>query len=194
MNNDAIKRVLSAPVNLLRPSSGEEQQQLFPNHKGCFYTIGLKSGQTFVAKFPNNGKGEDPFNLDNYAFVLRPLNNLVPHLLEIKWMFTGSFGGPGTNTFCEVALGTTKEERLFLQDIMQAHAIQSPYRGGQTYQTHEMFTKLRNVHDQLLENDHLKSALMAGQRKLQSLMMLNDVNSIDQASQHVAQERIQRNG
>ena len=174
MDKESIEKILTTSVTLFRPSD-EKEQQIFSDHKtGRFYTIGLKSGQSFVAKFPSHDEGEDPFDLNNFSFRLRPLNNLVPHLKEVRWVFTGSYGGSGTRTMCEVTPGTPSQEMLLLEAILESHVEKSPYTNTPVYHHHEMFVKLHDVYNLLLENDHLRRALMAGQKRLQSLMLPND--------------------
>ena len=54
-----------------------------------------------------------------------------------------------------------------------------------------MFTKLNEVHNQLLENHRMKLALMMGQQRLRDLMILNDDNPIDQVvQQKIIQELV----
>ncbi len=172
MLDESVKRILDSPVNLLRPSSETERQLLFPkNCKGVFYTIGLQSGQSFVAQFPGHNEQDDPFSLDNFAFLLRPLKNLVPQLEEVKWLFTGSIAGSGTRTICELTPETTKQERVVLENIFASHEVQSNYSGRRSYSHHEMFVKLHDVYNQLMENDRLKHALMVGQQRLHDLMI-----------------------
>ena len=190
----SVKEILDAPVNLLRPSTEAERQSLFPNsNSGWFYTIGLKSGQSFVAQFPSHNKREqdDPFSLDNFAFLLKPLNNLVPQLEEVKWVFEGARDSSGTRTICDVTRGTSEQDKFFLEDVLGSHEVVSPYSGRCVRHHHEMFVKLHDVYEQLMENDRLKHALLVGQRRLGDLMILNDNNSTNQMIQHKLDERRQ---
>ena len=192
MTNESVKQILEAPVTLLRPSNEAEEQALFHRIKGRFYTIGLKSGQSFVAQFPGQNAEDDPFAVDNFAFRLRPLNNLVPQLEEVRWIFTGNFGGPRVRTLCSVTLGTTEQEKGFFEHVLGVHKTQGPYfnRIG-TYQPHEMFTKLNEINNQLLEIERLKHALLTGQQRLHDLIIPSDNDSTNQITQYVMNERRQ---
>jgi len=176
MTDESIRRILEAPVTMFRPSSEAEEQALFHKTKGRFYTIGLKSGQSFVAQFPGQNDEDDPFALDNFVFSVRPLNNLVPRLQEIKWVFIGASNGTGIRTLCDVAPGTSEQERRFFEDVFGTHMVRPSYLGKGGYQPHEIFVKLHDVYEQLLENDRLERALVAGRQKLRALMMLDNNN------------------
>ena len=190
MTDESVKRILTAPVTLLRPSSEAEEQAVFHRTKGRFYTIGLKSGQSFVAQFPGQNTEDNPFSEDNFAFQLRPLKNLVPQLEGVKWIFTG-LGGPQIRTLCAVTPETTEKEKLFLEDVFGSHVVKQSYWDKGFYRPHEMFVKLNNVNNQLLENERLKKALMTGQQRLQNLMIQDDNDSINQITQNLMNERRQ---
>ena len=189
MDRKIIEQILTAPLVLLRPSN-EEERGLFPSTSGTFYTVGLQSGQNFVALLPGGHSikdDDDPFSLNHFSFRLRPVNNLVPQLEEIKWVCIGTYGGPGHDTHCTVTPGTTEKEKALLEEVLSPKEGYTRY-GVRIHCSHEMFIKLNEVYNQRLENDRLKHALIAGQEKLQNLMLPNNNNLKNQKTQYIMNE------
>ena len=184
---------MNAPVTLLRPSSEAEKQATFHGINGRFYTVGLRSGQSFVAKLPAWDEKNDPFATENFAFRLRPLNNLLPQLKEVVWIYSGT-KGPQATTLCEVTPETTKQEKQLFECIFGEHKVKSSCFDKGFYQPHEMFVKLDKVDHQLCENARLQKALRDGQQQLRALMMLDNNSSMNQVIQDQINERRQKNG
>jgi len=187
MTELSTEQILSAPVNLLRQSN-EEERGVFPkDQKGWFYTFGLKSGQSFVANFDGINDG----------FIFRPLNNLVPQLVEFQWKKQYYFGNsPLFSVFCQITSGTSMEEKKLLEQIL------SPKREERNecainiigYRYPEMLAKARDVKRQLLANERAQQELLKGQERLRSLMIPNSNDSTNQTTQYTINERRQKNG
>ena len=184
MTDESVKRILTAPIVLLRPAD-EEERRIFPKEqKGWFYTVGLQSGQSFVAHLP---KYDD-------IFTFRPLNNLVPQLVQFQWEKQRTFSVfPAIHTSCQTTLNTTEEDKTLLTEAL------SPVRDNTNaeypwqarvyrYRYPEMFVKVSSVRKQLVENERLQLALLKGQKELQKLMVSYNNN---QTTQHKLNERRQ---
>ena len=99
VNEKSIREILWAPVSFVHQATCK-QKRIFSHNpntdvlprkdkNGCFYTIGLKSGQDFIAYIPY-----EPYHVS--VFAVRPLNHLLPDLKEIQWGSQVVFGGNGT--------------------------------------------------------------------------------------------------
>jgi len=99
VNTESIQEILWAPVSFVHQATNKQKRifSLYPNtdvpprtdKNGCFYTIGLESGQDFIAHVPF-----EPYH--ESVFTVRPLNHLLPDLKEIQWGYQVVFGGNGT--------------------------------------------------------------------------------------------------
>ena len=173
MTDESVKRILTAPIVLLRPSN-EDERRLFPKEeKGWFYTFGLQSGQSFVARLPKN---ED-------VFTFRPLNNLVPQLIQFEWEKQRTYGvfSP-VRTICQTTLDTSEEDKTLLTDVLSAVRedvnAEYPWQARvYRYRYPEMFVKANALRKQLVENERLQHALLKGQKELQKIMILYNNNT-----------------
>lgn len=205
MDSESTRQILTAPIVLLRPST-EEERGLFHNKKnGWFYTFGLKSGQSFVARF---SKGNDEQNI----FLFRPLKNLVPQLAQFQWqrrkhLFTVF---PIYLTTCQTTPMTSQEETKILAEILEPTRIDVPRKHFWNekvfrWRYPEMLVKAHQIKEQLMVNmdmraqlfehqKHMKQSLLEGQRRLQSLMIPNNNVLMDHTVRRIINERGQRNG
>jgi len=136
MTDESVKRILKAPVILLRPSS-EEERGRFHNKKGWYYTFGLKSGQSFVAHF---SRGQ------NSILTFRPLNNLVPELTQFKWEQRPACGClPPYSVFCQ----TTRNFKCeYHEMLVKAHQVREQLLKNECIKQ-EFQQALSNGHRQL---------------------------------------------
>ncbi|MBP5344479.1 MAG: hypothetical protein J6Y85_05360 [Alphaproteobacteria bacterium] len=193
MTDESVKRILSAPIVLLRESNGEERG-LFHNKKGWLYTIGLESGQSFVAHI---AKGKEA------VFTLRPLNNLVPQLTQVRWEQRPVLGYlPPFATFCETTPETSEMEKALFADIFEPVFETLPKKHpwpwtatGYRFHYPKIWASLHKIWRQLSENKRIQQqyrrALHDGYRKLQGLMIPCDTHSTNQMTQDLINERRQ---
>lgn len=109
MNSVEIKRILTAPITLLRWSTGEEKG-MFPDARegDLFCTFGLESDQTFVGRIP----------LKENTFTFRPLHNCLPYLMEIEWTGKKNIANLGYTTTCWVVPETPRDEHAYYEEIL----------------------------------------------------------------------------
>ena len=118
MEDKKIREILSAPICRFLRSTNEEKA-IFPDKGGFFYTIGLASGQRFVGHVSMKDDEE------NYTF--RPIKNLIPNLLEVRWEKTKDVMDLGYKTICQVKEGTTDEEKTFYENVLAPKAVPAPF-------------------------------------------------------------------
>lgn len=198
MDTNAMRQILSAPVNLLRPAN-EEERGLFHNKKGWFYTFGLESGPRFVARID---KAKD-------LYTFRPLDNSADPLLQFQWYATGTqYPGilPRFNVVCKTDAKATEGDRLELERILGPKAEEYTKKMGAfgfmkvqlvRYYYPEIFQKAYMVREHLVKNQEkirelseIRREFRRGQRALQGLMIPND-NSTNKMIQHKLNERRQ---
>lgn len=201
MTDESVKRILTAPVVLRRPSN-EEECARFRNKKGWFYTFGLESGPRFVARID---KKED-------IFTFRALDDSVAPLVQFRWESThtsipGLF--PMWDVECETAPGTTDEEKDRLEEILGPKGTEYVAKGCfgllrvklVHYTYPDIFIKAYKLKKRLLAQEAKRQELLevrkefrSEQRKVQGCVILpqgNNDNSINQMVQHKLNERRQ---
>jgi len=208
MIDESTKRVLTAPIILLRPSS-EEEKGVFrdqPNG-GWFYTFGLKSGINYVARID---KKRD-------VFTFRPLDKTaIFPLVQFQWRSTRTeFPGifPQFDVVCQTAPGTTQKETEWFEGILGpseeeftdkvAFGLLKATRYRFRYPT--VLTKVVAIKKQIKENEYwqrqaskqekdIKKILLKGHAKLQALMLPNKTSENQKVQQIIIQERRKQNG
>jgi len=185
---ESMRQILSAPITLLRPSN-EQERSLFHKKKGWYYTIELKSGQSFVAHFDN----------EDAIFTARPLNNLVPLLRQVEWKKRIAWEptSPYDTTFT-IEDDPSEDEKKVFNEVFGAKKaeIKTSWWERQTYvyRPCEMLRHLSRIRDILVENEQLQKQLLKGQKILQGLMIPSQDDSISPVIQNELNERRQKNG
>ena len=108
MSDSSIKQTLSAPIDFLRLANDKEKGAFSDKPNGWFYTLGLKSGQSFVVRLDK----------EKELFTLRPQNNLLPHLTQIEWEKRHAYDDLGYDTTCQTTANTTKEEKALYEEAL----------------------------------------------------------------------------
>lgn len=176
MECSQIYQILSAPISHFMTST-EAEKALFPDKKGWFYTIGLASGQRFVAHMDSK---DDVVN----TYTLRPLIPLLPDLKEIQWTESVLLGGHGVGTVCRLSEGVSEAEkreyesalepkqenmRLLFQPLVQT-----------VYVEHPLLERLRKVHSLRLLCEENKRNLLVSQERLRSLEVSDKQQPVQQ--------------
>jgi len=185
MADSSMQHILSAPLISLSPST-QEERKVFPEQTdGWFYTFQLKSGQSFVA------------HLDKWdtLFTFRPLNNLIPHLVQFQWKRKRvlSVHSPWFDTACQVKPGLSEEERKLLVDTLspQKREYKESSAGPTIFRDYYpvMLEKAWGLQKQLKENEDLRMQLLKGQKYLQNLLVCRDDTTRNPTVQQNNQER-----
>ena len=186
MPKPSVKEILSAPITLARPST-EKEKEVFADQKGkmlftvgvptgYFYTIGLASGQKFVANMGSENDQVDAYNL-------RPLENLLPNLKEIQWKICNLFPGHGTNTHCRFAPPVSQEEwRTYQEELSPKERWVTlnglyKYNPQRVYDNHPILDRLEQILCARDECKKHKQALLDAQKKLKSLEISEEKGS-----------------
>ena len=166
MSQMNAKQILLSPLKLVRLSNEEERGLFADKRDGYFYTIGLSSGQSFVAHL----------NRQEDVFTLRPKDNLLPHLTQVEWRKRSSVEDLGFDTFCLVTPDASKDEALHYEEIL------SPVPEDETkyaltkiafkhYQYPELLKRLLDLKEASLVSERIQKNLLRAQRKLRSLFL-----------------------
>ena len=185
MIDESVKRILSAPISFLCPATKEERAVFTDKANGWFYTFGLKSGQSFVAHLDK----------EDAIFTFRPLNNLIPHLVQFQWKQKRVFDAFSSwfDTICQIKPGLSEVERNLLSDTLSPKIEE--YKESPTsprvirHHYPVMLEKAWGLQKQLATNDHLRQSLIKGQQALQSLLICRDAETRNPAVQQNNQER-----
>ncbi|MBQ3695725.1 MAG: hypothetical protein II938_01980 [Alphaproteobacteria bacterium] len=178
MLKPSVKEILSAPITLARPSTDKEREVFADKQGRClftvgspsgyFYTIGLASGQKFVAHIGSENNQVD-------AFTLRPLKNLLPNLKEIQWNACNLFPERGITTYCRfVERGTEEEWRTYQEELspkekwVKLEGLHK-YNPQRVCEAHPILAKLKQILSARNECEMHQQALLAAQKKLKSL-------------------------
>ena len=176
MPKPSVKEILSAPITLACPSTDKEKEVLADKKSGYFYTIGLASGQKFVANMGTE-------NADMCVYTLRPLENLLPGLKEIQWKVSRIFGGHGVSTHCRLAPPVSKEEEQNYQDELSPKERWVELKGSykynpqRVYDNHPILDRLEDILYARHACEMHQQALLVAQKELKSLEILEEKGS-----------------
>ena len=184
---ESMRQILSAPITLFRSSNEQERSLFHKRKKGWDYTIGLKSGQSFVAHFDN----------EDAVFTVRPLNNLVPLLRQIEWKKRIPWEPKSQyDTHFTIEDDPSEDEKKVFREVFSAEKVELKTswweRKAYVYRPCRMLKHLCRVREILVENEQLQQQLLKGQKILRGLMIPND--SISSIIQNELNERRQKNG
>ena len=186
-----IQQVLSAPITLCRRSTDAEKKVLADKKDGYFYTIGLASGQKFVAHM---GENKDAGEIEE-VFTLRPVKNLLPSLREIQWVVSRVFGEHGVSTNCHLSVPVSKEEEQEYQQTLEPHSRMLQLNGVYKYNPqrvwddHPILDRLTQVLEARKACEEASQSLLSAQKKLKSLEILEKNGSSIKTRQDMQQKR-----
>ena len=186
MFKSSVKEILSAPITLARRSTDEEKE-VFADKKnshlflvgspsGYFYTIGLASGQKFVAHM-----GFENRQINSYT--LRPLDNLLPNLKEIQWKTCNLFPEHGgTTTYCRLWNLSQEKREMYQKELSPKERwvqLSGPhkYNPQRVLDPHPMLDKLEQILSTIEKCEKSKRELFEAQNKLKSLEVLEEKGS-----------------
>ena len=177
MEKRRIHQILLAPISYFLKST-ESERALFPDKKGWFYTVGLASGQRFVAHMDSKDDVEN-------VFTLRPLNHLLPDLKEIQWVESPYINGHGLDTKCELSGNVSETEKKVYESALEPKPVQIPLGAmpwiGQTiFQDHPVLKRLQDVHNLRLSCENCKKRLLDIQKQLKTLEISDEKKTVQQ--------------
>lgn len=185
MSTAPIKQILSTPVALLRPSDNKEKGAFSDKQDGWFYTLALKSGQSFVVCLD---KKEE-------IFTLRPQNNLLPNLTQIEWKKRHAYDDLGYDTTCTTTASASKEEKAAYAEILTPISDERPNSLTKVFFKHYLYPPLLErmieLKSALTVCENLQQTLAKAQKKLHSLQVTGEKSPINQSIQKKQQERRQ---
>jgi len=85
-----VDKILNRKVTFFRESTDPERRLFSDKEKGPFYTLGLESGQKFVAHFAQAGVG---LRTKKKILTFRPLNHVLKGLESVRYSFPDYFIG-----------------------------------------------------------------------------------------------------
>lgn len=178
VEHNRIHQILSAPISHFTKST-ETEKTLFPDKKGWFYTIGLASGQRFVAHMDS-----DTNAIEN-VFTLRPLNHVLPDLKEIQWIENPLFGGHGVDVVCYLSDKVSDAEKEVYESELRPKQMRlalgnMSWITQTVYEDHPLFKRLSDVHDLKLTCEASKKSLLASQEQLKSLEISDQKQPVQQ--------------
>ena len=167
MDQSEVKRILTAPITLLRWST-EGEKQLFPDRRAgdMFCTFGLESDQVFVGRIP----------LKENTFTFRPYKNQLPYLMEIEWTGKKNIANLGYTTSCWVVPETPLAEHELYEEIL------SPKRDTLThypltkiafkyYTYHPLLQEARRIQMAVEDYREKEEAFKVTQQRLGSILI-----------------------
>ncbi len=192
MSQPDVKKILSAPLTLVREATEKEKSLFSDKQTGWIYTFGLSSGQSFVTHIADK---ED-------VFTFRPLNNLLPHLKEIKWEKKDSVADLGYNLFVQLNETTTPEKVTPSEVQNYTEALRSKPISSENfpltkiafkYYTHvPMLKRVIDLKQHIQRYVTLRAMLLKAQKELNStLISEREPQSQDKIFQQKINERRQ---
>ena len=186
MEESEIKRILSAPIELLRPLTKQEEKRYGEQDKWS-YLFQLKSGPSFVGQM---AKEEE-------HFTFKSLHNRLPGLLFFEWKKRTKVDDLGYDTFCYVGGADFSP----LHPVYEKALSPKPIKEGkfpvtkiafQHYEYPAMLERAVCIRNKLMEQEMLRKLLDSSQEQLNQLMI--SPKGINRHIQQKIKERRQKNG